>query len=209
MPKSRIAREVDEILANGSEAEAGSETIDELRPRPKKPKSLTNAIIEKAVMAARLYFGSLGGKLRPRDEKKLHDRMIRAIEMVVRKSNGLLDYGNAYRQIHDEAIRRGRILALPGDPHLRTRARRAKRGGVRRNVPRTNRCFRVLGITRFQGPVLEVLGSSGCFATQVSRTGPLANSSLDLAAERNLYVDLFHQHGSQTPVNPRSETLPP
>lgn len=112
-PPAQLQQEIDSYLER-SEAREESETIDAPKPRPKKPRSLTSAIIEKAVMAARLYFGSLGGKLRPRDEKKLHDRMIRAIEMVVKKSAGLLDYGNAYKQIHDEAVRRGRILALPG-----------------------------------------------------------------------------------------------
>jgi len=61
----------------------------------------------------RVYLGSIG-RVRWPDEQRLHVRAVKAVERVVAKSQGLIEYGNAWNQVRDEARRRGTFLALPG-----------------------------------------------------------------------------------------------
>lgn len=99
----KLDREIDDYLSDESAP----------RERPKRPRTLTKAILDKAVDAMRVYLGSIG-RVRWRDEQRLHQRVIAAVERVVSKAQGTIDYPNAWNQIRDEARRRGTFLALPG-----------------------------------------------------------------------------------------------
>ena len=80
------------------------------RRAPAKPKAPAKDV-EAAVRAAQLYHGALG-KLRIRDEQRLYESMTRKIDAVARRRQ--MDRDTAYRQIADEARRRGPITPMPG-----------------------------------------------------------------------------------------------
>lgn len=77
---------------------------------PKQPRGPAKDV-EAAVHAARLYHGSLDGT-RIRDAQKLYERMVRKIDAVAKRRK--IDRDSAYRQIADEARRRGAITPVPG-----------------------------------------------------------------------------------------------
>jgi hypothetical protein len=111
----RLEREVAAYLAatTPDEPSESSESSEPAKQKPTRPRTLTKAIIDRAVEAMQVYLGSYG-RARPRDEERLRIRVHRAIERVVAKAQGLLDYDNAYRQVKEEALRRGTRLALLG-----------------------------------------------------------------------------------------------
>ena len=80
------------------------ETLRQLR-------DLARTDIEAAVYAARLYIGK-GLTMRVTDEQKLYRRMNSKIAAVAKRLG--MDEAEAYRQIVEEAKRRGRLTALPG-----------------------------------------------------------------------------------------------
>jgi len=68
--------------------------------------------IEAAVHAAQLYIGCSGLHMRVRDEQKLYTRMNKRIDSVAKKRG--MDSHEAYRQIMNEAQRRGGVCPVPG-----------------------------------------------------------------------------------------------
>ena len=80
-------------------------------PSPKTKKKKTAKDIEGAVHAAQLYIGK-GLRMRIADEQKLYASMNRKIASVARRLG--MDEADAYRQIMEEAKRRGGLLPLPG-----------------------------------------------------------------------------------------------
>jgi hypothetical protein len=76
------------------------------RPAKKIAKDL-----EAAVHAAQLYIGK-GLTMRATDEQKLYRSMHRKIAAVAKRRS--MDEADSYRQIMNEAKRRGGLLALPG-----------------------------------------------------------------------------------------------
>ncbi len=81
--------------------------------RPKRGKMPPRSLIERAVEAARVYYGSVN-RCRYHDEQKLYARLNKLTQQIVDKSQGGLEFWNAERQLRDEAKKRGVRLAMPG-----------------------------------------------------------------------------------------------